>query len=81
MLEQLLGIPIQQVLRQISLPAAIVQALLSREGVYGPFLALAQACELEDGCASDLADALFMTPAQVNKAHLSALVWAQNLKI
>jgi c-di-GMP-related signal transduction protein len=81
LLDQLLGVPIQQVLRQISLPAAIAQALLSREGVYGPFLALAEACELENGGASDFADALFMTAAQVNQAHLSALVWAQNLEI
>lgn len=81
LLDQLLCIPIQQILRQISLPEAIVQALLSREGVYGPLLALAEACELENGRASDFANALFLTPAQVNKAHWSALVWAQNLKI
>jgi c-di-GMP-related signal transduction protein len=81
LLDQLLGVSMQQVLQQIPLPAAIAEALLSREGVYGPFLALVQACELENGCASELADALFMTAAQVNRAHLSALVWAQNLKI
>jgi c-di-GMP-related signal transduction protein len=81
LLDQLLGVSMEQVLHQISLPTAIAQALLSRDGVYGPFLALAQACELENGGASDLADALFMTAAQVNRAHLSALVWAQNLKI
>jgi EAL and modified HD-GYP domain-containing signal transduction protein len=81
LLEPLLGVPMAQLLRQISLPTTIVQALLSREGVYGPLLALAEACEQENGCASELADALFMTPAQVNKAHWSALVWTQNLKI
>lgn len=81
MLDQLLGVPIQQVLRQISLPEAIAQALLSRDGVYGPFLALAEACEREDGCASDFADALFMTDRSVNQAHLAALAWAQSLKI
>ncbi|MCJ7799025.1 MAG: HDOD domain-containing protein [Polaromonas sp.] len=81
LLEPLLGVPMAQVLRQISLPTTIVQALLCREGVYGPLLALAEACEQENGCASELADALFMTPAQVNTAHWSALVWTQNLKI
>lgn len=81
MLDQLLGLPIQQVLRQISLPEAIAQALLSRDGVYGPFLALAEACERVDGCASDFADALFMTDTRVNQAHLAALAWAQSLKI
>lgn len=81
LLEPLLGVPMAQVLRQIALPTTIVQALLCREGVYGPLLALAEACEQENGCASELADALFMTPAQVNAAHWSALVWTQNLKI
>ncbi|SFC06186.1 EAL and modified HD-GYP domain-containing signal transduction protein [Polaromonas sp. OV174] len=81
LLDQLLGVPIQSVLKQILLPEAIAQALLTRDGMYGPFLALAEACEREHGCASDFADALFMTAASVNQMHLSALAWAQNLKI
>ena len=81
LLDQLLGVSMDQVLHQILLPTAIAQALLSQDGVFGPFLALARACELENGSASDCADALFMTAAQVNRAHLSAMVWAQNLKI
>lgn len=81
LLDQLLDVSMDQVLRQISLPAVIAQALRSREGIYGPFLALAQACEDENGFASDVAEALFITPAQVNQAHLSALAWAQNLEV
>lgn len=81
LLDQLLGIPIQEVLSQILLPEAVAQALLSREDVYGPFLALAEACEQEDGCASDFGEALFMTATRVNQAHLSALAWAQNLNL
>lgn len=81
LLDQLLGIPMQEVLDQILLPEAIAQALVSGEGVYGPFLALAKACEREDGCASDFADALFMTATRVNQAHVSALAWAQSLQL
>lgn len=81
LLDQLLGIPIQQVLTQIVLPEAIARALLLREGVYGPFLTLAEVCERDDGCASDIADALFITPTRVNQAHVSALAWAQNIKL
>jgi c-di-GMP-related signal transduction protein len=81
LLDQFLGIPVEDVLKQITLPEAIAQALLTRGGVYGPFLALAEACEREDDCASDLADALFKTAAQVNHAHLSALAWAQTIKL
>jgi EAL and modified HD-GYP domain-containing signal transduction protein len=81
LLDQLLGIPMQEVLSRILLPEAVVQALLAREGVYGPFLALAEACEQEDGCAALHAEALFMTAEDVNQAHVSALAWAQNIKL
>ena len=81
LLEPLLGIPIQQVLDEVSLPQAIVQALLYRQGIYGPFLALAQACESQGGKASHIAESLFLTSAHVNQAHLAALVWAENLEI
>lgn len=81
LLDRLLGVSIQEVMAQILLPEAIVQALLSREGVYGPFLALVEACEREDGRASDLADALLMTSTRVNQAHMAALEWAQNIKL
>ena len=81
LLDQFLGIPVQDVLKRITLPEAIAQALVTRDGVYGPFLALAEACEREYGCASEFADALFMTAAHVNHAHLSALAWAQTIKL
>lgn len=81
LLDQLLGIPIEAILSEILLPETIAQALLSREGVYGPFLALTEACEQADGCASDIADGLFMTTTRVNQAHVSALAWAQSLKL
>lgn len=81
LLGQMLGVPITQVLSQIVLPDAIVQALISREGKYGPFLLLAEACEREDGCSADHADNLFVTAKRVNDAHLLALAWAQNIKL
>ncbi|NDP64793.1 HDOD domain-containing protein [Polaromonas sp.] len=80
LLEPLLGIPIEQVLDEVSLPQAIVQALLYRQGIYGPFLALAQACESQDGNAFHIAESLCMTSAHVNQSHLAALVWAENLE-
>lgn len=81
LLDRLLGIPMQEVLSRILLPEAVAQALLAREGVYGPFLALVEACEQEDGCAAVHADALFVTAADVNQAHVAALAWAQNIKL
>lgn len=81
LLDRLLGIPMEQVLEQVPLPEAVQQALLSREGVYGPFLALAEACESPQGGAQQRADALLLDARQVNQAHLAALAWAQSLKL
>jgi c-di-GMP-related signal transduction protein len=80
LLDKLLGIPMEEVLDSIQLSEAISQALQSREGIYGPFLALAEACEKDVGSAGPLADSLFISAVQVNEAHMSALVWAQSLK-
>lgn len=81
MLDRLLGQPMEEVLSQIPLSEALSEALLSRGGIYGPFLALAESCEQADGDSAALADALFLDADQVNRAHLAALAWAQNLKL
>jgi c-di-GMP-related signal transduction protein len=81
MLDRLLGMPMDEALAQIPLSEALCQALLSRQGIYGPFLALAESCEQQDGDSAALADALFLSAEQVNCAHLAALAWAQNLKL
>lgn len=80
-LDKLLGMPLEQILGHIRLPDSVAQALLSGDGIYGPFLALVRACETHDGQAQNLADDLFLSPAQVNHAHLSALAWSQGLQL
>lgn len=79
LLDRLLGIPMQEVLEAIQLSDDVVAALLTRGGKYGPYLALAEACELNSALVASLAASLNLTPLEVNKAHLSALCWAQNL--
>lgn len=81
LLDKLLGIPMDEILNTVRLPDSVAQALLSGEGIYGPFLALVQACESRDGDAQAQADALFLSTSQVNRAHFAALVWAQTLKL
>lgn len=82
LLDRLLGLPMEEVLENIPLPEAVSQALLSREGIYGPFLSLAEACELGNNDAiGELADSLFISATQANEAHMSALSWAQSLKL
>jgi len=79
LLDRLLGIPMAEVLANIQLSDDIVTALLTRGGKYGPYLALAEACELNSDLVASLAGSLKLTPLDVNKAHLSALAWAQNV--
>ena len=81
LLDRLLGLPMKDVLDTIQLPDAVVRALLTRGGVYGPYLALAEACELNSHLVASLAASLGISPIDVNKAHLSALAWAQNISL
>ncbi|MFC0250340.1 EAL and HDOD domain-containing protein [Massilia consociata] len=79
LLDRLLGLPMQEVLETIPLPEEVVRALIGREGRYGPYLALAEACELNSNLVASLAASLGISPLEVNKAHLSALAWAQSV--
>lgn len=81
LLDQLLGLSMAEVLDKVQLPEAMSQALLAREGIYGDFLALAEACERNSGCAGRLAASLQIEAAQVSQKHLAALAWAQNLNL
>jgi EAL and modified HD-GYP domain-containing signal transduction protein len=79
LLDRLLGIPMKEVLDNIQLSDDVVAALLTRSGKYGPYLALAEACELNSNLVASLAASLKLSPQDVNQAHLSALSWAQNV--
>jgi len=81
LLDRLLGMPMEEILGKIQLSEPIVQALLAREGVYGPFLALAESLEPDNGDVAALADSLFLNPRQVNEAHLAALAWAHAIRL
>ncbi len=81
LLDRLLGIPMEEILEKIHLSEPVSQALLTREGMYGPFLVLAEACESNNGDIAALADAIFVNARQVNEAHLAALAWAHSIKI
>jgi EAL and modified HD-GYP domain-containing signal transduction protein len=80
LLDRLLGMPMSEVLSHIHLSDAVSLALLSREGMYGPFLSLAEACEKDNGELEAMSDSLFIRARQVNEAHLEALVWMQKIK-
>jgi c-di-GMP-related signal transduction protein len=81
LLDRLLGVPMEDVLEKIPLSEAVSQALLAREGIYGPFLALAEACELNSPDLDSRATSLCISPYRVNQAQLSALAWVQGLTL
>lgn len=82
MLDVILEMPMEQVVEKVQLPEAVTDALLRREGVYGPFLSLAEACENADhDRILALAGALQLDPAQVNAHHMAALGWVEELGI
>jgi EAL and modified HD-GYP domain-containing signal transduction protein len=79
LIDQLLGVSMKEVLARVQLAESVQQAILAREGVYAPFLALAEACETDGAQAARLSEALFVSAGQVNAARLSAMVWSQEV--
>jgi len=80
LLPAFLEMPMDQVLERIVIPEKLADALADRSGIYGPFLALAEA--VESGNAEqleNLATSLMVTPDQVSQAHLQALAWVEQL--
>lgn len=82
LLDAMLEMPMDQVLEKVLLPEAVTDALLNREGIYGPFLQLAEACEGADSSrVAELAASLQYDPDKVNDCHISALAWVENLGV
>ncbi len=80
LLDKMLGIGLQQALSLLSLPQAVIDAVLQGTGVLGDMLTLTVACENNDDtqCAV-AATALGLSNHQINMAHMEALIWADNL--
>ena len=82
LLDAILKMPIDQVLEKVQLPESVTDALLNREGIYGPFLQLTEACEDADSTRIlELAEHLQMDSAKVNECHMSALAWVETLGV
>jgi EAL and modified HD-GYP domain-containing signal transduction protein len=82
LLDILLGVLMETALADMHLPDAINDALVSGEGPYAPFLALARAGEQPDvqRYATQAAE-LQLTPQAINRAQLEALVFADSLQL
>jgi EAL and modified HD-GYP domain-containing signal transduction protein len=82
LLDVLLGTHMEHVLEQMHLPEPVTDALLRREGIYGPFLDLALTCESEQAQAqvTEKAGLLGLTAAKLNHAQIEALAFADSVQ-
>jgi EAL and modified HD-GYP domain-containing signal transduction protein len=78
----MLEMPMDQILDKLILPEPITDALLNRDGIYGPFLQLSEACESSNtDHIRELAESLTLDPERVNAAHIQALAWVEELGV
>ncbi len=78
-IEQLLGVPMDELLAKVQLGEPVQQAIADHGGIYGPFLELALAAEAGSGEAEAIADRLCIGAGHVNAAHLAAIAWSQEI--
>lgn len=82
LLDAILEMPMANVLETVNLPENIAAALLRREGIYAPFLELAEACESMDWEGVErMAETLGLPPEKINQSHLDALAWVEKLEL
>lgn len=80
LLDVILKMPMDKALEKLQLPEPIMDALLHRTGIFGPFLKLTEACEdANNQEIIALAELLHLNPDQVNQCHIDALAWAETL--
>lgn len=82
LLDAILKMPMETVLEKIQLPETVAEALLTRSGIYGPFLQLTEACEDSDNKRIlEIAELLQFDASKVNECHIAALAWVETLGI
>jgi EAL and modified HD-GYP domain-containing signal transduction protein len=82
LLDSMLGVRTEDALASITLPDSVNEALLHRQGLFGPFLQLVEASEsLDFATMETLAASLQFGPKEVDEAHIEALAWTESLGI
>jgi len=82
LVHELFGHPLPMLLETIQLPEDIQKALLSRQGIYGPLLNLAEAVEQGNQAEADrLIEELLLDPDATAAAHSAAIDWVKQLGI
>jgi EAL and modified HD-GYP domain-containing signal transduction protein len=82
LLDVVMRMPMEQILKQVSLPVEITEAIVSQNGPYAPYLALAIACEQDDlGSIETLSAQIGRDVAEINAIHMDALLWTQEIAV
>lgn len=82
LLDAMLEMPMAEIQQQLRLPEAISDALLTRGGVYGPFIDLIEACEFANQeRMAEICSRLAISAAACNQAQLEALAWTEALSL
>ena len=80
LLDTLLGMPLEKALSNLNLPEEVSQALLKREGIYGPYLELTLAFETNNLQRADaLCNELGIDLSTASADHMAAIEWARQL--
>lgn len=82
LLDVMLDMPMEQVLEKLELSEPVNEALLHKQGIYGPYLQLTEAYESDDASTLDtLAQHFNYPPSRLNACHFAALAWAESLTV
>lgn len=80
MLDIILGLPITDIIDRLGFSDSMKEALLTRSGMYGCFVAIAEALEKDDlETLNRLSAESMIDAATINKAHLDAVAWVERL--
>lgn len=78
LLDVLLRMPMEKLLKEVSLPPLVVEALLHKSGKYYLYLDVAIACEeFDQDRIVALSDQVELDLAHINALQVDALIWAQ----
>lgn len=81
LLDTLLGMPLQEVVKQVSLTSEVENALLSHDGRLGRLLLLVEKMERNDfDAAAEILDEMQLSRKRLVLAQLEAMRWANEIK-
>ena len=80
LLDSLMQVELNEALAPLELPPTVIDALLNQHGLFAPYLALAISAEQDNHeRMATLSRMLKFDAGEVNRLHLDAMIWAQEI--